>query len=383
MQMQRPLSTYTCLNGLWEFSLAEEGEAPPFGQQLNQTILVPFPLESCLSGAFQWPLYSKWMFYRLLFDAPGGQADNIRLHFGAVDWNSTVYLNGALLGGHTGGYDGFNFLLPSLQATNNELIVAVYDPSDTGVQPHGKQRISAIPGPGGDTYTPSSGIWQTVWLEALAPYHITGLQLRGEAGGAIHVTAATHPSVPGSLTVAVSLAGVPVATATGATFEELVIPIPAPALWSPTSPTLYDLTITATEPSTAHSDSVQSYTGLRTVGMASFATPPTPPTGPRPGMDNSGGDMPVPKQPSILPAADPDLCWALCNATAGCAAWSYGSNATGCDGAQPRCWLKASVEGWSENACRTAGDMGTPGGTALRPTINGQFVFLNGWLDQR
>jgi hypothetical protein len=134
-----------------------------------------------------------------------------------VDYNATVYLNGQLLGSHAGGYDGFSFMLPALAATNNELIVSVYDPSDSGVQVEGKQRVSAITHPGGDTYTPSSGIWQTVWVEAVpAALRIAGLKVRGDMTS-VHITVGAFPEgAPGLVTVAVSLAGAQVATASGA-----------------------------------------------------------------------------------------------------------------------------------------------------------------------
>jgi hypothetical protein len=118
---------------------------------------------------------------------------------------------------------------------------------------------------------------------------------------------------------------------------------------------------------------------MRSVGTVSFPVPPTPASGPRIGYDNSGGDMPG--QPTTLPQPDYNLCWAACNATPGCAAWSYGVQGAGCE-SQPLCWLKQSVESWGQNACRVAGDMGTAGGVALRPAINGNFTFLAGWLDQ-
>ena len=130
-----PKSTYTNMNGLWQFELAAEadGANPPFGVELKQTILVPFPLESCLSGAFQWPTYSKYMWYRKLFDAPASSRKSTTptttlLHFGAVDWNTTVYLNGVLLGNHVGGYDGFTFTLPAslLKPAANELYVLCF-----------------------------------------------------------------------------------------------------------------------------------------------------------------------------------------------------------------------------------------------------------------
>ena len=81
------------------------------------------------------------------------------LHFGAIDWQSAVYLNGKMLGNHTGGYDGFEFdITGHLVPSRNELVVYVFDPSDQGPQPNGKQQTSAIDNPGGDTYTPPSGI---------------------------------------------------------------------------------------------------------------------------------------------------------------------------------------------------------------------------------
>jgi hypothetical protein len=393
-QMTRDQATTAVIaNGLWEFQLGnghtgpnKEGifdDAVPFGVTLNQTILVPFPLEACLSGAFAWPLYSKFLWYRLLFDAPFPAAAGgaTLLHFGAVDWNTTVYLNGAIAGKHLGGYDAFSIdVTAMLKPSGNELILAVFDPSDDGYQVNGKQRISAIPNPGGDTYTPSSGIWQTVWMESVpAALHVSSLNVRGSMEN-LHLTVNTMPlNVPGRVNGTIWFAGAAVTTFSGDTQVELVVPVPNPQLWSPASPNLYELTLTVTEPSTGNSDSVGSYFGMREVSLVNFTSPPQPPTGPRIGMDNSGGDMPgMP----VNVGSDYNLCWALCNTTAGCAAWSYGVPNCGGDGSQAVCWLKAAVESWSSNQCRVAGDMGTPGGLALRPAINGEFTFLTGFLDQ-
>ena len=403
-QMTRPATTYKNLNGLWEFQLGSGfAEAVPFGQTLNQTILVPFPLESCLSGAFRWPAYSKFLWYRLLFDAPFSSGNTL-LHFGAVDWNTTVYLNGKMLGNHLGGYDGVSFDLTSgLLPTNNELILAVYDPSDDGFQVEGKQRISAITHPGGDTYTPSSGVWQTVWLENVPTYSISSLAVRGDTAN-VYLTVNAGP---GTVSGAVSFAGAQVATFSGATGAEIVVAIPSPKLWGPLMPNLYDISVTATATGSGATDTVGSYVGMRSVGTVSFPVPPTPASGPRIGYDNSGGDMPG--QPTTLAQPDFNLCWAACNSTPGCAAWSYGVQGAGCE-SKPLCWLKESVESWSQTNCRIAGDQGTPGGHALRPAINGSefscphsrdnpvftplllyltslppptdFTFLAGWLDQ-
>lgn len=124
----------------------------------------------------QWPLNPVLLlqirenhphqWYRLTFHGGQFAAGYSRLHFGAVDWQSKVYLNRRLLGEHTGGYDGFSFDTGknAIVSGENELIVFVYDPSELGAQPFGKQRAASIafPGTDGEKYTPTSGIWQTV-----------------------------------------------------------------------------------------------------------------------------------------------------------------------------------------------------------------------------
>jgi beta-galactosidase/beta-glucuronidase len=152
----------------------------------------PLPPPPPQTSAFAWPLYSKFFFYRVLFDAPAGAAKglNTLLHFGAVDWNTTVYLNGAKIGAHIGGYDAFSFdVTAALQPAGNELILAVFDPSEKGDNPAGKQWIAAISGPGSVFYTPNTGIWQTVWLESVPAFHISALKLRGSMTH-LHLTVA-------------------------------------------------------------------------------------------------------------------------------------------------------------------------------------------------
>ena len=176
-------SNWANLNGLWEWEPTTPGggASPPFGRALGGSILVPFPVEACLSGVA--PNSSaaivKDMWYRITFDAERSGGENggaTLLHFGAIDWQSAVYINGVLLGNHTGGYSAIDFdVTAHLKATGNELLVFAFDPSDEGAQPAGKQRISAISAPGGDTYTPSSGIWQTVWMEAAPASYVAEL----------------------------------------------------------------------------------------------------------------------------------------------------------------------------------------------------------------
>ena len=262
-------STWTNLNGLWEWEPASAGNAPQFGKALNGSILVPFPVEACLSGVapVSSAAYQDKMFYRLVFDAADGSSSGSKtlLHFGAIDWQSSVYLNGALLGNHTGGYDGFSFEV-ALQPTGNELLVYAFDPSDQGDQPNGKQRISAISSPGGDTYTPSSGIWQTVWLEQVPAEFIESLKIDQASTSAVTVTARVPNFMSGTSVryVVTDAAGRTVASAAGASNAgPVTIKIPAPQLlWSPTAPHLYDLTVTLSS-----GDAVTSYFGLRTFAL--------------------------------------------------------------------------------------------------------------------
>lgn len=267
-------SVWTNLNGLWEWEAAAAGSPPPVGKTLGGSILVPFPVESCLSGVAPNTSASivTDMWYRLTFDAertttagPGtlAAAGATLLHFGAIDWQSSVYLNGVRLGNHTGGYDGFSYdVTAHLRATGNELLVYAHDPSDSGKQPNGKQRITAIDRPGGDTYTPSSGIWQTVWLEAVPAQHIANMKLN-QASTSELVVNVTVAGAANQAPVVVGFrvtdaTGKQVGTASGVSGSSVTIAIPSARLWSPSSPYLYNLE------ASIPGDSVVSYFGLRT-----------------------------------------------------------------------------------------------------------------------
>ena len=284
-------ASWTNLNGLWEWEKAATaagdvaGDAlasPPFGKTLNGSILVPFPVESCLSGVA--PPNSgavvQEMWYRLVFDKEAGDADRTLLHFGAIDWQSSVYLNGKLLGNHTGGYDGFSYdVTDGLKATQNELLVYAFDPSDKGAQPNGKQRISAIDSPGGDTYTPSSGIWQTVWLEAVPKAYISALHINQAsedtlvvsadvAGGSMRQGGKLTSSASGDISFKVQDAsGKTVAEGTGISSQNVTIQVPNARVWGTTDPFLYNLVVTHTGGvgggEAVSQDSVISYFGLR------------------------------------------------------------------------------------------------------------------------
>lgn len=256
------------LNGLWEWEPAVD-MSPPFGKKLSFSILVPFPVESCLSGVAprsSSEIVTK-MWYRLVFDTVKTNGTRTLLHFGAVDWQTTAYLNGRMLGNHTGGYDGFTFEL-ELRPTGNELLLFVYDPSDGGNQPNGKQRISAIDDPGGDTYTPSSGIWQTVWIESVPEVYISHLKINQASTSEVSVRA--ELSAPSTSSCALrsllfhvlDRTGTVVANSSAKSCETVTITIPEAHTWSPRSAYLYDL-----EVSMVGGDKVLAYFGLRTFSL--------------------------------------------------------------------------------------------------------------------
>ncbi|GAA3505091.1 hypothetical protein GCM10019016_122040 [Streptomyces prasinosporus] len=177
------------LNGRWQFAAAREGEQPPVGKTLEERILVPYPVESQLSGIQR---HEDRMWYRRTFTVPRdwriGSDRRLRLNFGAVDWRSEVYVNGTRVAAHEGGYDKFGAdVTDALKpGRTQELIVGVYDPTDAANgenPPLGKQRLD----PSGIWYTPSSGIWQTVWMEPVARDHVDSLKLvPGRARRAAH-----------------------------------------------------------------------------------------------------------------------------------------------------------------------------------------------------
>jgi hypothetical protein len=226
-------------------------------------ILVPFPVESALSGVRKPLLPGQVLCYRRTFRAPPLSKDRrLLLHFGAVDWHVEVYVNGRRVGEHTGGYDAFTLdITEALRPDGeNELIVLVWDATD-GIR--GKQLLSAFFHPSGIFYTPCSGIWQTVWLEAVPARRIEDFWLRPDIdAGLLRLTVWTAgPGTDQPLEVVARAGGKEVARARGWPGKELVLPIPQARLWSPEDPFLYDLELTM------GSDRVRSYFGMRKVSL--------------------------------------------------------------------------------------------------------------------
>jgi len=160
------------LNGLWNYAIIPKNSLQP--TNFDGQILVPFPIESGLSGVMKnlQPDQNLWYKRTVNYQTKAGQ--KALLHFGAVDYQATVFVNGKEVGTHSGGYTSFTFdITDKLKKGNNELVVKVYDPTDRGIGPHGKQVLN----PGNIYYTPSSGIWQTVWLETVPNIYIEDLTL--------------------------------------------------------------------------------------------------------------------------------------------------------------------------------------------------------------
>ena len=162
------------LNGLWEYAITDVGKSCP--KQFDGQILVPFAVESALSGVGKAVGKEKELWYCRTFNIPSSWKNKkILLHFGAVDWKADVWVNGIKVGNHTGGFTPFSFdITAALVAKgDNQLMVKVWDPTDDGYQPRGKQ----VKNPGGIYYTPVTGIWQTVWLEPVSEKYIEKLRI--------------------------------------------------------------------------------------------------------------------------------------------------------------------------------------------------------------
>ena len=261
-QMVRP--DWLNLNGLWQFQAGATNDPTPVNQKLAGEILVPFPMESALSGVAE---YHPHSWYRRTFTVPPAWNGNkIWLHLDAVDWESEVFINGQSVGVHRGGYDPVSYdITPQLSGSGpQELIVRVYDPTDAAGFPRGKQTLY----PGGIMYTSCSGIWQPVWLEPAPPTSIAGLKLAPNIDTQKLLVTATVLGPTNGITVrAVARIGTNiVGSVSGAPGATLQLPVPNPHLWSPTNPFLYDLDVTLSNAVTKV-DAVTSYFGMRKISL--------------------------------------------------------------------------------------------------------------------
>jgi hypothetical protein len=252
-QMVRP--DWQNLNGLWDVAVTDRDAAQPV--EWNGQILVPFALESALSGVGRLlkPEEALW-YHRQIKVGKLKSGQRALLHFGGVDWDATVWVNGKPVGSHQGMNAAWSCDITDALAgkTDAEIVVKVLDPTEAGGQPRGKQSMT----PKGCFYTRVSGIWQPVWIEAVPERHITSLLAEQVAtlDGVDITVQATGGAQP--VSIVVSRKGKTVAKASGKTGECLALKVKAPELWSPGSPALYDVKATL-----ASGDTVAGYTAIR------------------------------------------------------------------------------------------------------------------------
>jgi hypothetical protein len=253
------------LNGLWQFAPTDGRSAPVFGQALKGQVLVPYPIESVLSGVQQ---HADDMLYRRMVDFPAdftAHGQHVRLNFGAVAQDATVYVNGKQVAQHTGGYTSFSADITSALRPQGaqEIVVAVHAPVDGVNVMVGKQRLK----PEGIFYTAASGIWQSVWLEPVPAASLAQLDFTPVSSlDAFTVTSKVDGSGDATLHITAYADGKAVGEASGAAGKPLHLAIAQPHLWSPQDPFLYTFKATLTQGD--RRDEVSSYAGLRSIAVA-------------------------------------------------------------------------------------------------------------------
>ncbi len=238
-QMKR--EQWASLNGLWDYAIEQRAATEP--ENFDGKILVPFAVESALSGVQRSVTPDERIWYRRTFQVPGDwKGKSVLLHFDAVDWEAEVWLNGKKLGKHRGGSVPFHFDISKfVKKDEQELVVSVWDPTDTGTQPRGKQVLD----PKGIWYTPVTGIWQSVWLEPVDKAYIADLVPEPDIDKGIVVLKNTVNGVTGKekLQVKVLDGGKTIAEVTTAPNQPVSLDIPDARLWSPADPHRYQLDV--------------------------------------------------------------------------------------------------------------------------------------------
>lgn len=252
-------ASYLNLNGRWEYAITGSDEHPT---GFDGEILVPFSPEAALSGVDRQLLPGQHLWYRRTVRLPDGFADErVLLHFGAVDQDCRVFVDGELVGGHSGGFLPFAIDVGSALSDGDEhvLTVDVVDVSDSSHRSRGKQALRR----GGIWYTAQSGIWQTVWIESVPLRHVERLDIRPLLSDrAVEITVTGSAEAADAATAVVLRAdGEIVATADGRTGRPIVLPIDDVREWSPEDPYLYDIEVRL------GTDTVTSYVGMRSVAV--------------------------------------------------------------------------------------------------------------------
>jgi hypothetical protein len=277
------------LNGLWDYAIRPKEASQP--QDWDGRILVPFCVESALSGVMKPVGPDNRLWYRRKFTVPEGwdcgplrisnearaktHRNRLFVHFGAVDWDTTVWVNGRKIGAHRGGYDPFTFDITDAlnESSEQEIVLSVWDPTDAGYQPRGKQ----VRRPHGIWYTAVTGIWQTVWLEPVNRAHIRSLKITPHideslvevqflAHGAGGVYQVRHEVRDDSRVVhEASVKNIGGSSTWWVPFKDRVkLSIDKPKLWTPDSPFLYELNVTLVENDKVV-DRVSGYFGMRKI----------------------------------------------------------------------------------------------------------------------
>ena len=259
--MERP--QWLNLNGLWDYAITKKDA--PLPKTFDGKILVPFAIESSLSGVGKTIKADQSLWYERKFQIPEDwKGKNVLLNFGAVDWKAEVFVNGNKIGEHTGGYTPFSFnITKNLKDGENSLAVRVWDSTGNGL-PRGKQ----IENPRGIFYTSVSGIWQTVWLEPVSASHISGLKITPDLDSSSFDIRVDSDDKSATATIKVLDNGKVVAQTTAAANKTANIPVKNPKLWWPKSPFLYDLEISLSNKGGEQVDSVKSYAAMRKFSIA-------------------------------------------------------------------------------------------------------------------
>ncbi|MEO6721685.1 MAG: sugar-binding domain-containing protein [Ferruginibacter sp.] len=254
------------LNGLWQYSILPKDQTA-IPAAFTGKILVPFAIESALSGVAERVGKDSLLWYQRNFVIPANfKNKNVLLQFGAVDWLCDVYVNGKPVGTHQGGYDPFSLdITAALNKKGNQILsIRVWDPSDDGPQPRGKQ----VNRPNGIWYTPVTGIWQTVWMEAVPKTYINGTRQTPDIDKKlISVMPSVQNAMDGDEVIITAWKGtekISEQKTTPNTATELAIN--DPQLWSPQHPFLYDLTVTLSRKGKVV-DEIKSYFAMRKISM--------------------------------------------------------------------------------------------------------------------
>ncbi|GAC1443401.1 MAG: glycoside hydrolase family 2 TIM barrel-domain containing protein [Sediminibacterium sp.] len=255
------------LNGLWQYAiLPKEEEGIP--KKFDGPILVPYAVESALSGVGKTVGKDSVLWYQRNFVfSPGKQHAITLLHFGAVDWQCDVFVNGKKVGTHQGGYDPFSLDISAALTKEKlqEIAVRVWDPTDDGPQPRGKQ----VKKPNSIWYTPVTGIWQTVWLEEVAPTHIEKTQQVPDVDQQVLLVSAQLANRrPGDVLKITAWDGnTLIAEKSTNGKETTALQIPNAKLWSPDHPFLYTLKFSLVQQGKVV-DEADSYFAMRKISIA-------------------------------------------------------------------------------------------------------------------